>query len=69
MTRTRKLELNFKSNFTQSWVCVVGRRCQQRIGATERTAYILRVRQLAVGIAHAYVDQTTTKARSESLHS
>jgi glycyl-tRNA synthetase alpha chain len=27
------------------------------IGVTERTAYILRVRQLAVGIAKAYVDQ------------
>jgi len=26
------------------------------IGVTERTAYILRVRQLAVGIARAYVD-------------
>jgi glycyl-tRNA synthetase alpha chain len=25
------------------------------IGVTERTAYILRVRQLAVRIAHAYV--------------
>jgi glycyl-tRNA synthetase alpha chain len=29
------------------------------IGVTERTAYILRVRQLAVGIAKAYVEQTT----------
>ena len=28
------------------------------IGVTERTAYILRVRQLAVRIARAYVDQT-----------
>ena len=27
------------------------------IGVTERTAYILRVRQLAVGIAKAYVDE------------
>jgi len=27
------------------------------IGVTERTAFILRIRQLAVGIAHAYVDQ------------
>jgi len=27
------------------------------IGVTERTAYLLRVRQLAVGIAKAYVDQ------------
>jgi glycyl-tRNA synthetase alpha chain len=29
------------------------------IGVTERTAYILRVRQLAVRIARAYVDQTS----------
>jgi glycyl-tRNA synthetase alpha chain len=29
------------------------------IGVTERTAYILRVRQLAVGIAKAYVEQTS----------
>src|SRR5205814_478769 len=28
------------------------------IGVTERTAYILRVRQLAVGIANAYVQET-----------
>ena len=28
------------------------------IGVTERTAYILRVRQLAIGIAKAYVDHT-----------
>jgi len=28
------------------------------IGVTERTAYLLRVRQLAVGIAKAYVEQT-----------
>jgi glycyl-tRNA synthetase alpha chain len=28
------------------------------IGVTERTAYILRVRQLAIGIARTYVDQT-----------
>ena len=27
------------------------------IGVTERTAYILRVRQLAIGIAKAYVEQ------------
>ena len=32
------------------------------IGVTERTAYMLRVRQLAVGIAKAYVEQTTPKA-------
>ena len=29
------------------------------IGVTERTAYILRVRQLAVGIAKAYVAEST----------
>jgi glycyl-tRNA synthetase alpha chain len=29
------------------------------IGVTERTAYILRVRQLAVGVAKAYVGQTS----------
>ena len=32
------------------------------IGVTERTAYILRVRHLAVGIAKAYVAETTGKA-------
>jgi glycyl-tRNA synthetase alpha chain len=32
------------------------------IGVTERTAYILRVRQLAVRIARAYVDKTTPAA-------
>jgi glycyl-tRNA synthetase alpha chain len=31
------------------------------IGVTERTAYILRVRQLAVGIAKAYVAETGTQ--------
>jgi glycyl-tRNA synthetase alpha chain len=31
------------------------------IGVTERTAYILRVRQLAVGIAKAYVGETAQK--------
>ena len=35
------------------------------IGVTERTAYILRVRQLAVKIARAYVDATTPAAMSE----
>jgi glycyl-tRNA synthetase alpha chain len=30
------------------------------IGVTERTAFILRIRQLAVGIARAYVEQTTS---------
>jgi glycyl-tRNA synthetase alpha chain len=34
------------------------------IGVTERTAYILRVRQLAVGIAKAYVDETAPKAEA-----
>jgi glycyl-tRNA synthetase alpha chain len=29
------------------------------VGVTERTSYILRVRQLAVGIAKAYVEQTS----------
>ena len=32
------------------------------IGVTERTAYILRVRQLAVGIAKHYVEDSTGKA-------
>ncbi len=32
------------------------------IGVTERTAYILRVRELAVGIASAYVESSTPKA-------
>ena len=32
------------------------------IGVTERTAYLLRVRQLAVGIANAYVAQTAPEA-------
>ena len=32
------------------------------IGVTERTAYILRVRQLAVAIAKAYVEETAPKA-------
>jgi glycyl-tRNA synthetase alpha chain len=32
------------------------------IGVTERTAYILRVRQLAVGIAKQYVDESAGKA-------
>ena len=32
------------------------------IGVTERTAYILRVRQLAVGIARQYVDEPAGKA-------
>jgi glycyl-tRNA synthetase alpha chain len=34
------------------------------IGVTERTAYILRVRQLAVRIARAYVGEDTDKSRS-----
>ena len=32
------------------------------IGVTERTAYILRVRQLAVRIARAYVDQSASSS-------
>jgi glycyl-tRNA synthetase alpha chain len=32
------------------------------VGVTERTAYILKVRQLAVGIARAYVDAMTPPA-------
>ena len=32
------------------------------IGVTERTAYILRVRQLAVGIAKAYIEETRPEA-------
>jgi len=32
------------------------------IGVTERTSYILRVRQLAVGIAKAYVEQMSGTA-------
>jgi glycyl-tRNA synthetase alpha chain len=31
------------------------------IGVTERTAFILRIRQLAIGIAKAYVEQTAPK--------
>jgi glycyl-tRNA synthetase alpha chain len=31
------------------------------IGVTERTSYILRVRELAVGIAKAYVQETQPK--------
>jgi glycyl-tRNA synthetase alpha chain len=39
------------------------------IGATERTAYILRVRRLAVGIAHAYIEPKATEPPVELLHS
>ena len=35
------------------------------IGVTERTAYILRVRQLAVRIARAYVEATPPSGRRE----
>ncbi|HVB38363.1 MAG TPA: glycine--tRNA ligase subunit alpha [Vicinamibacterales bacterium] len=35
------------------------------IGVTERTAYILRVRQLAVGIAKAYVEEGRPSAEAE----
>jgi glycyl-tRNA synthetase alpha chain len=39
------------------------------IGVTERTAYILRVRQLAVAIARAYVgDRDGVEARGEDVH-
>ena len=37
------------------------------IGVTERTAYILRVRQLAVAIAKAYVEPPATPALEKSL--
>jgi glycyl-tRNA synthetase alpha chain len=36
------------------------------IGVTERTAYILKVRQLAVKIARTYVDTTTPAMVSEA---
>jgi glycyl-tRNA synthetase alpha chain len=36
------------------------------IGVTERTAYILRVRQLAVKIARAYVEADTTGAAADA---
>jgi glycyl-tRNA synthetase alpha chain len=36
------------------------------IGVTERTAFILRVRQLAVGIARAYVDSGRPPAEAAS---
>jgi glycyl-tRNA synthetase alpha chain len=36
------------------------------IGVTERTEYILRVRQLAVGIAKAYVEETAGPGASEA---
>jgi glycyl-tRNA synthetase alpha chain len=36
------------------------------IGVTERTSYILRVRQLAVGIAKAYVDGTESAVANSS---
>jgi glycyl-tRNA synthetase alpha chain len=38
------------------------------IGVTERTACILRVRKLAVGIADAYIDKTAAEATIQSLH-
>jgi glycyl-tRNA synthetase alpha chain len=37
------------------------------IGVTERTAYILRVRQLAVAIARAYADGETTDSTAASV--
>jgi glycyl-tRNA synthetase alpha chain len=36
------------------------------IGVTERTTYILRVRQLAVRIARAYVDQTSVSSAADT---
>ena len=36
------------------------------IGVTERTAFILRIRQLAVGIAKAYVDEGAQPAEGQS---
>ena len=36
------------------------------IGVTERTAYILRVRQLAVGIAKAYVERAGSRPAAEA---
>jgi glycyl-tRNA synthetase alpha chain len=35
------------------------------IGVTERTAFILRIRQLAVGVARAYVEGSATRAGGE----
>ena len=37
------------------------------IGVTERTAFILRIRQLAIGIARAYVDQGARLAVAEGV--
>ena len=37
------------------------------IGVTERTAYILRVRQLAIGIARAYVGEPVTAAAGKGV--
>jgi glycyl-tRNA synthetase alpha chain len=39
------------------------------IGATERTACILRVRRLAVGIAHAYLEAPAARPSVEPLRS
>jgi glycyl-tRNA synthetase alpha chain len=36
------------------------------IGVTERTAFILRIRQLAVGIAKSYVEESTRASSVES---
>jgi glycyl-tRNA synthetase alpha chain len=36
------------------------------VGVTERTNYILRVRQLAVGIARAYVEDTSGTRHAEA---
>ena len=37
------------------------------IGVTERTAYILRVRQLAVGIAKAYVAESAGAESAQTV--
>jgi glycyl-tRNA synthetase alpha chain len=37
------------------------------LGVAERTTFILRVRQLAVGIAHAYIDETRPKTFSTGI--
>ena len=38
------------------------------IGVTERTAYLLRVRQLAVGIARAYVEESASPPPEQLTH-
>jgi glycyl-tRNA synthetase alpha chain len=36
------------------------------VGVTERTAYILKVRQLAVGVAQAYVEAMSAATSADS---